>query len=381
MVGAHSRHVPLQACTGKALLLCRTLWHTQRRPRSRALCPCRPRPAGVRSHQAKKVLQSMRLGDRALFYHSNAKPPGVVGIVEVRRLGVARAGGLGPAAAPARAAGRAQPAARAAPPSPLLRSAAHPGRSRATRALPTHTLHPAPWLRRGCRLCARRTQTTRSLTARASTTMRAARERRERQMGAGASPGPLPAPLWRRRGAAGGGPPELLPPALVSPASAPLAPDAPSPSAHALCAPRRREAPKWFMVDCRLERKLRRQIPLEVGGRGAAPLGCAAAARAFSGEALVAGAGRGRPHEAITGWHMVPVHSSSTRASYCSQPLPPSCPPAPGAQVALGGRAGKHGPVQVRPPLGAGAPPASPTCRSQAVHGARAAVGRHLCRF
>lgn len=40
--------------------------------------------AGVRNHQAKKVLQSMRVGDRAFFYHSNAKPPGIVGIVEVR---------------------------------------------------------------------------------------------------------------------------------------------------------------------------------------------------------------------------------------------------------------------------------------------------------
>ncbi|KAL4448625.1 hypothetical protein ABPG75_005844 [Micractinium tetrahymenae] len=40
---------------------------------------------GVRSHQAKKVLQAMRLGDKALFYHSNAKPPGVVGIVEIAR--------------------------------------------------------------------------------------------------------------------------------------------------------------------------------------------------------------------------------------------------------------------------------------------------------
>lgn len=38
---------------------------------------------GVRNHQAKKVLQSMRLGDRAFFYHSNAKPPGIVGIVEI----------------------------------------------------------------------------------------------------------------------------------------------------------------------------------------------------------------------------------------------------------------------------------------------------------
>ena len=49
-------------------------------PRAAAARPL----AGVRSHQAKKVLQSMRLGDQAFFYHSNAKPPGVVGIVEVR---------------------------------------------------------------------------------------------------------------------------------------------------------------------------------------------------------------------------------------------------------------------------------------------------------
>lgn len=38
---------------------------------------------GVRSHQAKKVIQSMKIGDEALFYHSNAKPPGIVGIATI----------------------------------------------------------------------------------------------------------------------------------------------------------------------------------------------------------------------------------------------------------------------------------------------------------
>lgn len=40
---------------------------------------------GVRSHQAKKVMQSMRPGDLAFFYHSNAKPPGIVGVMEIVR--------------------------------------------------------------------------------------------------------------------------------------------------------------------------------------------------------------------------------------------------------------------------------------------------------
>ncbi|KAI3423961.1 hypothetical protein D9Q98_009795 [Chlorella vulgaris] len=40
---------------------------------------------GVRSHQAKKVMQGMRVGDKAFFYHSNAKPPGIVGVIEVVR--------------------------------------------------------------------------------------------------------------------------------------------------------------------------------------------------------------------------------------------------------------------------------------------------------
>lgn len=39
---------------------------------------------GVRSHQAKKNLQTMRRGDHAFFYHSN-KGREIVGIVEVVR--------------------------------------------------------------------------------------------------------------------------------------------------------------------------------------------------------------------------------------------------------------------------------------------------------
>lgn len=41
---------------------------------------------GVRNHQAKKILQAMRLGDQAFFYASNCKEPGIVGIVEVSLL-------------------------------------------------------------------------------------------------------------------------------------------------------------------------------------------------------------------------------------------------------------------------------------------------------
>ncbi len=38
---------------------------------------------GVRSYEARNFMQEMRLGDRALFYHSNAKPTGPVGVMEV----------------------------------------------------------------------------------------------------------------------------------------------------------------------------------------------------------------------------------------------------------------------------------------------------------
>lgn len=39
---------------------------------------------GVRNYQARNIMmKEMKAGDKAFFYHSNAKPPGVIGIVEV----------------------------------------------------------------------------------------------------------------------------------------------------------------------------------------------------------------------------------------------------------------------------------------------------------
>lgn len=40
---------------------------------------------GVRNYQARNFLRSMAVGDLAFFYHSNADPPAIVGIVEVVR--------------------------------------------------------------------------------------------------------------------------------------------------------------------------------------------------------------------------------------------------------------------------------------------------------
>ncbi len=39
---------------------------------------------GVRNYQARNFMRDeMKLGDKVLFYHSNAKPPGVAGIAEI----------------------------------------------------------------------------------------------------------------------------------------------------------------------------------------------------------------------------------------------------------------------------------------------------------
>ena len=35
---------------------------------------------GVRNYQARNFMRAMAIGDRVLFYHSNAEPPAVVGI-------------------------------------------------------------------------------------------------------------------------------------------------------------------------------------------------------------------------------------------------------------------------------------------------------------
>ena len=40
---------------------------------------------GVRNYQARNFLRAMKKGDRALFYHSNATPSAVAGVVEVVR--------------------------------------------------------------------------------------------------------------------------------------------------------------------------------------------------------------------------------------------------------------------------------------------------------
>jgi predicted RNA-binding protein with PUA-like domain len=40
---------------------------------------------GVRNYQARNHLRAMRKGDLVFVYHSNAEPPGIVGIAEVAR--------------------------------------------------------------------------------------------------------------------------------------------------------------------------------------------------------------------------------------------------------------------------------------------------------
>lgn len=43
---------------------------------------------GVRNYQARNFLQSMQVGDRSFFYHSNTTPPGIVGLMQVVQTGV-----------------------------------------------------------------------------------------------------------------------------------------------------------------------------------------------------------------------------------------------------------------------------------------------------
>ena len=42
---------------------------------------------GVRNYQARNfMMKDMRIGDKVVFYHSNARPPGAVGLAEVSQL-------------------------------------------------------------------------------------------------------------------------------------------------------------------------------------------------------------------------------------------------------------------------------------------------------
>jgi predicted RNA-binding protein with PUA-like domain len=43
---------------------------------------------GIRNYQARNFMREMTLGDRAFFYHSNATPPGIVGLMEVVETGL-----------------------------------------------------------------------------------------------------------------------------------------------------------------------------------------------------------------------------------------------------------------------------------------------------
>ena len=38
---------------------------------------------GIRNYQARIFLRSMRKGDQAIFYHSNATPPGAAGVMKI----------------------------------------------------------------------------------------------------------------------------------------------------------------------------------------------------------------------------------------------------------------------------------------------------------
>lgn len=43
---------------------------------------------GIRNYQARNYMRAMQAGDRAFFYHSNTKPPGIVGLMEVVETGL-----------------------------------------------------------------------------------------------------------------------------------------------------------------------------------------------------------------------------------------------------------------------------------------------------
>ena len=43
---------------------------------------------GIRNYQARNFMRSMKIGDQSFFYHSNCKPPGIVGMMEVTKIGL-----------------------------------------------------------------------------------------------------------------------------------------------------------------------------------------------------------------------------------------------------------------------------------------------------
>jgi len=43
---------------------------------------------GIRNYQARNFMRNMLIGDKVFFYHSNCKPPGIVGVMEVIDLNI-----------------------------------------------------------------------------------------------------------------------------------------------------------------------------------------------------------------------------------------------------------------------------------------------------
>ena len=64
-------------------------WLMKSEPGNFSLDDLQRRPAqtepwdGVRNYQARNFMRQMQVGDQAFFYHSNAKPSGIVGVVKI----------------------------------------------------------------------------------------------------------------------------------------------------------------------------------------------------------------------------------------------------------------------------------------------------------
>ena len=43
---------------------------------------------GIRNYQSRNFMRKMNKGDKVFFYHSNCKPPGIVGLMEVIDLNI-----------------------------------------------------------------------------------------------------------------------------------------------------------------------------------------------------------------------------------------------------------------------------------------------------
>ena len=43
---------------------------------------------GIRNYQARNYLLSSQVGDTVFFYHSNAKPPGIIGLAKIVKTNV-----------------------------------------------------------------------------------------------------------------------------------------------------------------------------------------------------------------------------------------------------------------------------------------------------